>query len=83
MIGFSIKKSEGLVGPVISFTEVKPEEPKWVIEANKFGIKFLGDSPRIESDQDLQGLAKVIADAWKAHKSLVPRIVMPTSKDGL
>lgn len=52
----------------------KSPESKFTIIADRFGIKFRGESPTIESRSDLDSLARVISDAWSAHMRLKPAL---------
>jgi hypothetical protein len=50
------------------------EETSFAIRADKQGIRFLGDSPYLENQEELQEFAKLVADAWREHHKLKPRL---------
>lgn len=62
----------------IRFTETCEGEdkpfPPFRVVASKPGIRFEGKSMPVTSMEELQDLAKVVSDAWAAHRSLIPKL---------
>lgn len=79
MIRFKKEKKPGLLGQSTLFTLEQPGtlEP-FQIEADQAGIRFKGNSERINDPADLQIFAKAVSDAWTAHTIYRPKITSIT-----
>lgn len=44
----------------------KPEGTEFVISADKFGLRISGESPCFATEEELDGLAKAIAEAFQS-----------------
>lgn len=60
----------------IRFTQIVEGEdkpfPPFRLTATKLGVTFEGNSAPFTDMQELQDLAKVVSDAWSAHRKLQP-----------
>jgi hypothetical protein len=78
-VKFLREKVSALSGETeVRFTEIVEGEdkpfPPFRLIATKLGVRFEGRSMPVTSIEELQDLAKVVSDAWTAHRSLQPKL---------
>lgn len=82
---FKKKKVDVLNGVEAVFTEQPRggEEPFPIFQvvASRAGIRLVGNSCLITSMAELDGFARVISEAWKEHKRLMPQLDKPSAQE--
>ncbi len=73
---FTVEKFSGIDGKMTySFTEKSDAKIPFVAYAKPSGMTFSGTlSKEISNDAELSEFARFIADVWKAHLKLAPKI---------
>lgn len=61
--------------PIVTFA-LDSESEIFEIWATGQGIKFMGNSPVIETEEELQQFASGVADAWKEHRGMKPKLIL-------
>lgn len=84
ILKFKESKRPGLLGLTTVYEELDTMKNgdlvvgEFCIEADAGGIRFSGQSSRIDDLVDLDILAKTISEAWKAHRAARPKILSVT-----
>lgn len=76
---FTKKKNQTVEGGAeVVYTQVPHGEeqpfPPFKIIASKLGVKFEGQSCTVTDMEELQEFAKVLSEAWKDHRNLIPKL---------
>lgn len=75
-IDFLKTKLDALDGKVyVAWTENSALENPFTVKVSKSGLNFSGTlSKEIQTQRDLQDLARLITDSWKEHEKLAPKL---------
>lgn len=73
---FTVKKYDGLDGKVyVDFTCTEsPADPPFKVQISSMGMTFMGASPLICTERDLQDLAFMISEIWQEHRKMAPKL---------
>ncbi len=80
MIKFNRRKMELPEGKIVVYHEHAVAEKSisaFTLVASREGVGFQGDSLVLRDRQELDAFAKALTDAWKDHRSLLPKLIAP------
>ena len=63
-------------GTIVSYTQTDTENP-YKLSATELGVRFEGKL-EIQGEDNLRDLARLIADVWKDHVKIAPKITSVT-----